>query len=138
MGKIADILQSRGELEEAERIRRDDELPVYERLGDVRSKAVTMGYIADILQSRGELEEAERIRREELLPVYERLGDVRELLVGRAKLAMTLLRRDADGNREEAGRLLSLALGDAQRLGLPEAAQIEAFMESRGMTPDKR
>jgi tetratricopeptide (TPR) repeat protein/predicted MPP superfamily phosphohydrolase len=138
MGKIADILQSRGELEEAERIRREDELPVYERLGDVRSKAVTMGYIADILQSRGELEEAERIRREELLPVYERLGDVRELLVGRAKLAMTLLRRDADGNREEAGRLLSLALGDAQRLGLPEAAQIEAFMESRGMTPDKR
>jgi tetratricopeptide (TPR) repeat protein len=57
-GEIADILQARGELEEALRIRREDELPVYERLGDVRSKAVTMGKIADILQARGELEEA--------------------------------------------------------------------------------
>ena len=77
MGQIADILQSRGELDEALRIRREEELPVYERLGDVRSRAVTMGQIADILQSRGELDEALRIRREEQLPVYERLGDVR-------------------------------------------------------------
>ena len=51
---------------------------------------------------------------------------------------MTLLQRDADGNREEAGRLLSLALADARRLGLPEAGQIEAFMESWGMTADER
>ena len=53
------------------------QLPVFERLGDVRSRAVTMGQIADILQARGELDEALRIRREEELPVYERLGDVR-------------------------------------------------------------
>jgi tetratricopeptide (TPR) repeat protein len=137
-GLIADILYRRGELEEAERIRRGDELPVHERLGDVRSKAVTMGKITDILQRRGELEEAERIRRGDELPVYERLGDVQMLLVGRAYLAMTLLQRDADGNREEAGRLLSLALADARRLGLPEAGQIEAFMESWGMTADER
>ena len=39
MGKIADILQTRGELDEALRIRREEELPVYERLGDVRSSA---------------------------------------------------------------------------------------------------
>src|SRR3712207_7252637 len=39
-GKIADILQARGELDEALRIRREEELPVYERLGDVRSAAV--------------------------------------------------------------------------------------------------
>ena len=38
MGKIADILQARGELDEALRIRREEELPVYERLGDVRSR----------------------------------------------------------------------------------------------------
>ena len=60
------------------------------------------------------------------------------LLVGRANLAMTLLQRDADGNREEAGRLLSLALAEARRLGLPEAERIETIMESRGMAPDKR
>ena len=68
----------RGELDEALRIRREEELPVYERLGDVRSRAVTLGQIADMLQARGELDEALRIRREEELPVYERLGDVRE------------------------------------------------------------
>ena len=85
MGKIADILQSRGDLDEALRIRREEELPVYERLGDVRSRAVTMGKIADILQSRGDLDEALRIRREEELPVYERLGDVRGRSVDIAK-----------------------------------------------------
>jgi phosphopentomutase len=49
---------------------------VYERLGDVRTKAITMGNIADILQARGQLDEALRIYQEEALPVYERLGDV--------------------------------------------------------------
>ena len=80
----------RPELEEALRIRREEALPVYEKLGDVRERAVTMGKIADVLQARGELEEALRIRREEELPVYEKLGDVRSLLVGRANLAITL------------------------------------------------
>ena len=75
-GKIADILYRRGELDEALRIRQEEELPVYERLGDVRSVAVTKGKIADILESRGELDEALRIRQEEQLPVYERLGDL--------------------------------------------------------------
>ena len=50
MGKIADVLQARGELDEALRIRREEELPVFERLGDVRARAVTMGRIADVLQ----------------------------------------------------------------------------------------
>ena len=31
-----------------------DSAPVYERLGEVRERAVTMGKIADILVSRGE------------------------------------------------------------------------------------
>jgi hypothetical protein len=51
MGKIADVLQARGQLDEALRIRQEEELPVYERLGDVRAKAVTMGQIADILKA---------------------------------------------------------------------------------------
>jgi hypothetical protein len=58
-------------------IRREEQLPVYDRLCDVRERAVTMGKIADILFSRGDLDEALRIRREEELPVYDRLGDVR-------------------------------------------------------------
>ena len=75
-GDIADVFYRRGELDEALRIRREEELPVFERLGDVRERAVTWGNIADVLFARGELDEALRIRREEQLPVFERLGDV--------------------------------------------------------------
>jgi len=92
-GLIADILQARGQLDEALRIRREEELPVYERLGDVRSRALTMGRIADILQARGQLDEALRIRREEELPVYERLGDVRSRAVTMGKIADVLASR---------------------------------------------
>ncbi|MFZ1416100.1 MAG: tetratricopeptide repeat protein [Defluviicoccus sp.] len=133
MGQIADILQARGQLDEALRIRKEEQLPVYERLGDVRERAVTMGQIADILQARGQLDEALRIRMEEQLPVYERLGDVRELLVGRANLAQMLLIRNTKDDRPEAHRLLCLALADARRLGLPEAAQIERLLTDAGL-----
>jgi len=57
MGKIADILQQRGETDEALRILREEVLPVFERLGDVRARAVTMSRIALILYQKGELEE---------------------------------------------------------------------------------
>jgi predicted O-methyltransferase YrrM len=70
---------ARGELDEALRIRREEQLPVYERLGDVRSRAVALGKIADVLQARGELDEALRLFRHEVLPVFARmqLGDER-------------------------------------------------------------
>ncbi len=101
-GQIADILQRRGELDEALRIRTEEQLPVYERLGDVRALAITKGKIADILQGRGELEEALRIRTEEELPVYERLGDVRALAITKGKIADILQGR---GELEEALRI---------------------------------
>ncbi|MFC1997335.1 tetratricopeptide repeat protein [Chloroflexota bacterium] len=101
-GQIADILYARGELDEALRIRQEEELPVYEKLGDVRSRAVTMGQIADILYARGELDEALRIRQEEELPVYEKLGDVRERAVTMGKIADILYAR---GELDEALRI---------------------------------
>ena len=101
-GRIAGILQSRGELDEALRIRKEEELPVYERLGDVRSKAVTMGQIADILEARGQLDEALRIRQEEQLLVYERLGDVRSKAVTMGQIADIL---EARGQLDEALRI---------------------------------
>ena len=58
--------------DEALRIRREEQLPIYERLGDVRERAVTLGSIADILEARGEPDEALRILRDETLPVFER------------------------------------------------------------------
>lgn len=57
LGQVADILASRGQLNEALRIRLEDEIPVYERLGDVRALAVTKGKVADILARRGQLDE---------------------------------------------------------------------------------
>ena len=53
MGKIADILQDRGQLDEALKIRNEEELPVYERLGGVRERTVAIGKIADICRPAG-------------------------------------------------------------------------------------
>jgi hypothetical protein len=119
-------------LDEALRIRQEEQLPVYERLGDVRSRAVTLGQIADVLQARGQLDEALRIRQEEQLPVYERLGARRDILVARANIALTLLDRDAPGDRDEAIRLLNVALEDARAMRLPEAEQIEDILRAIG------
>jgi tetratricopeptide (TPR) repeat protein len=101
-GGVADILAAWGEHEEALRIRREEELPVYERLGALRERAVTTGKIADILAGRGELDEALRIRREEQLPVYESLGAVQERAVTMGKIADILQVR---GEIEEALRI---------------------------------
>ena len=50
---------------------------VFESLGDVRERAVTMGKIADSLQADGQLDEALKTWQEEMLPAMERLGNVR-------------------------------------------------------------
>ncbi|QJW98435.1 protein kinase domain-containing protein [Frigoriglobus tundricola] len=101
-GMIADVLEQQGQVDEALRIRREEELPVYERLGLVRSKAVTMGKIADVLEQQGQVDEALRIRREEELPVYERLGLVREKAVTMGQIADVL---EQQGQVDEALRI---------------------------------
>ena len=101
-GRIADIFEARGDLDEALRIRTEEQLPVYERLGDVHSRAVTQGQIADILVTRGELDEALRIRTEEQLPVYEQLGDVHSRAVTQGDIADIF---EARGELDEALRI---------------------------------
>ena len=132
LGKIADVLSARGELDEALRILRDELLPVFEKLGDVRSRAMTLGGIADVLHERGELDEALRTRREEELPVYEKLGDVRSTLVCRANTAIYLNKRRRRGDVDAARALLKRALGDAERLRIPEAGQIRGLLKQLG------
>jgi hypothetical protein len=78
------------------------------------------------------LDEALRIRQEEQLPVYERLGARRDVLAARANIALTLLRRNAPGDRDEALHLLRLALADARAMRIPEAEQIEAILQQIG------
>jgi hypothetical protein len=94
-----------------------------------------MGKVADILEARGELDEALRIRREQL-PVFERLGDVRELLVGRANLALNLLVRGRHEDIPESAALLAIALRDARRRQIPEAAQFAGIVRQLGIDPD--
>lgn len=51
MGRIADVLQARGLLDDMLRIYQDVVLTIFERLGGVRSKQVTMGIIMVFLQA---------------------------------------------------------------------------------------
>ncbi len=125
-------MQARGQLDEALKIRNEEQLPVYERLGDVRSRAVTMHWISQILDAQGTFAESLQILREEVLPIYERLGDVHALLRGRWGLAAALLKHQNESDRHEARLLLQLALDEARRLKLPEAQRIERMLEQAG------
>lgn len=136
MGKIAGILFAQGELDEVLRIHREEQLPVYEQLGDIRSRAVAMGKIAYVLVARGEFDEALRILREEELPVYERLGDLASQVISRTNLAIALTRRGRPEDQPEITTLLSTALHDAQRLGIPEARQVADVIRQLGGDPN--
>lgn len=75
MGRIADILQSRGDIDEALRILREELVPIFEQLGDVRERAIVMGKIAHKLVQKGDAAAA-RLLQEKRLEVYRRLADV--------------------------------------------------------------
>lgn len=92
-GLIADVLTRRGEVDQALHIHQKDELPIYERLGDSRHKAITVGKIADILKARGKLDQALHLRNNDELPIYEALGDVREYAITMGKIADILTKR---------------------------------------------
>ena len=134
-GRIANLLETRGDLDEALRIRREEEIPVYERLGDERSLAITRGKIADILATRGDLDEALRIRSEEQIPVYERLRDVRSLAIARGKIADIL---QARGDLDEALRIrreeeipVYERIGDVRELAITRG-KIADILQARG------
>lgn len=98
-GELAELCQSVGDLDRALSLRTQTELPAWERLGDVRSQAITQGRIADILQARGQFNEALRIHQHEQLPVYERLGDERSKAITQGRIADIL---EARGQLDEA------------------------------------
>ena len=134
-GKIADILQMRGDLDGALRIRREEELPVYERLGDARAAAVTKGKIADILEMRGDLDGALRIRREEAIAGL-RAARRRALAAvsGRANLGdYAAAARAAMPIAPRRATCCVWRWREARRLQLPEAGQIEAIIAQAGL-----
>jgi tetratricopeptide (TPR) repeat protein len=75
MGTTADIAYRRGDYDEALRIHREIQLPVYERLGGTRSAAAAWSQIADIAYQRGDYDEAAELHRNRL-EVYKQLGDL--------------------------------------------------------------
>jgi hypothetical protein len=139
--ELADLMRTRGEVDEALRIRTEEELPVYQRLGDVRDMAVTQGRIADILMDRGQLDEALRIRTEEELPVYQRLGAVREMAVTQGDIADILMAR---GQLDEALRIRTeeqlpvfQRLGDVRDLLICRANIAVALLMRMNQTKDQ-
>lgn len=101
-GRIADIFQSCGQFDDALRLRREEEIPVYERLGDTHSKAMAQARIADILLARGGYTEALALLREQVLPAFEQLADARESAATQGRIADIL---EAGGRFDEALRL---------------------------------
>ena len=132
MEKIAKVLMAQGNWDEALRFLQDEVLPACKQLGDAWEWVITQSLIADALQVRGQWDEALRIRQEEELPTYERLGDEAISFWLRLRYALTLLRRNAPGDRDEAIRLLLLALEDARAMRIPEEGQIEAILQAIG------
>ncbi|MBF0602368.1 MAG: CHAT domain-containing protein [Nitrospirae bacterium] len=134
-GTRADLLMTLGDLDEAYRVRTEEQLPIFEHLGDIREIAVTKGKLADILLSRGALDEAYRVCTEETLPVYERLGDIREIAVTKGKLADILFRR---GDLDEAYRVrteeqlpIFERLGDVRSIAVTKG-RLADILEARG------
>ena len=102
LDELGDHLYFMGKVDEALRIRQEEELPLYERLGDMRSRAITLRKVADILSARGDPDEALRTLREDVLPAFERLGDVRARAITLGKVADIL---QARGDLDEALRI---------------------------------
>lgn len=75
-GKVADILQARGQLDEALRIRLEEELPVYEKLGDVHGTFTTQFKIARLRLSRNEHE-----TQEGFMAIHESLREAYDIAV---------------------------------------------------------
>ncbi|WP_203832698.1 tetratricopeptide repeat protein [Actinoplanes lobatus] len=114
-GSVAKVLYQRGDYDESLRIRREVELPVYERLGDTRSIAITWGQIADILYQRGDYDEALRIHQEKALPAFERLGDTHSTAITWGNIADIVYRH---GDYDEALRIRrEIQLPVYERLG---------------------
>ena len=131
---LASTLHQQGELQEALTLLQAV-APTYQKLGDVRSLALTKGLVADIFQTWGQWDEALRIRQEEELPVYLQLGDVRSLAVTKGKIADIL---QARGQLDEALRIRQeeelpsfQQLGDVRAMGVTKG-KIADILQARG------
>jgi tetratricopeptide (TPR) repeat protein len=100
LGDIARLKAQSGDVAGALALHQE-ELEIYERLGDVRERAVTLGDIARLKAQSGDVAGALALHQERL-EIFERLGDVRERAVTLVDLADL---RAASKEYDEAERL---------------------------------
>jgi tetratricopeptide (TPR) repeat protein len=112
LGDIARLRAAKGEVDAALQLHQE-ELAVYEGLGDKRSRAVTLGDIARLRADKGEVDAALQLHQEELA-VYEGLGDKRSRAVTLGDIARL---RAAKGEVDAALQLHQERLGIFEGLG---------------------
>ncbi len=110
---LADLLRTRGQYDEAERLYRES-LRVFEAVGDSRSVAVTQSSLADLLSTRGQYDEAERLYRAGLATCQQIL-DRQGIAVFQMRLGNLALRR---GRPQDALPLLDAARAGFTAIGL--------------------
>jgi hypothetical protein len=108
------VRQRSGGRRERSCIRQEEQLPVYERLGDVRERAVTMGQIADILQQRGETDEALRIYTDEYMPMARLAQDMD--LIAHSCFSCAQLRLNRGGLQKGEAQMIADELAESYRL----------------------
>ena len=132
---IANIFKVRGDLDAALAMLTDKALPVFAKLGDVRSIAITKSKIADILELRGDLDAALHIREQEELSAFKKLGDLRSLAITQGQIADILQTRgDLDAAlriREQEELPVYTELGDVRSVAVTQG-KIADIMQARG------
>ncbi len=126
MGQIADIMVSRGDLDGALRIRQEEQLPVYEKIGDIDSKAHTLWSISRIEIRKKLLKQA----LDHLIESYHmnlQLGRLDGISLVGLDLGLIL---DSLGEKEKAKKILENAGAGFLKLGFDkEAKRIIDFLK---------
>jgi tetratricopeptide (TPR) repeat protein len=91
LDELAQILLESGQTEAAIAIRRDQELPLVQRLGDEVEIAFALGNLSFALQTGGHTEASIAMLRDRVLPAFDRLRQLPALCLGQIRLASALL-----------------------------------------------
>jgi tetratricopeptide (TPR) repeat protein len=112
--QLAEVLEARGDSDEAMRLLQDHVLPIQDRLGDEAAKVTTLAAIANTRLARGELDEARGLLHDEILPFYVRTGNDLARAHTMARIAAIA---HARGDLDEALRIHREELPIYERLG---------------------
>ncbi|RZI62070.1 MAG: hypothetical protein EOP37_04875 [Rubrivivax sp.] len=115
------------DLRKAERVLRDEVVPLLPDLAGERATGITLDLLADVLQQRGDLDDALRIRRREVIPLLGVYNDPRLIAWVKCKIADGYAAQgrfeDAIALRAEEAIPVFRHLGDKPALAIVEADQ---------------